>query len=184
MLFQELNKIKRSSIIMSITLMALGLVMAMCPEKYINSLISTLGCALIIVSIVMILEYLNSKKVLFNTVLLTLAIILGLVGLAVLVFENDILRILGWSFGVLLVIQGIETTYNALMYVRPSKRSGWWLLVFLGAVLIAVGVLIFLNPWWDTPRALLKIIGLTLLFDAAVGILRLVFIWPIEAEAK
>ena len=54
MLFQELNKIKRSSIIMSISLMALGLVMAMCPEKYINSLISTLGCALIIVSIVMI----------------------------------------------------------------------------------------------------------------------------------
>ena len=184
MLFQELNKIKRSSIVMSITLMALGLMMAMCPERYINSLISTLGCILIIVAVVMILEYLDSKKVLFNTVLLTIAIVMGLVGIAVLVFENHILQILGWSFGVLAVIQGIETMYNAIMYVRPSKRPGWWMLMLLGAVLIAMGVLIFLNPWWDTPRALLKVIGLTLLFDAGIGILRLIFIWPIEAEAK
>ena len=46
----------------------------------------------------------------------------------------------------------------------------------------AAGVLILLNRWWDTPRMLLKVIGMALLFDAAVGIIRLIFIWPIKGE--
>jgi uncharacterized membrane protein HdeD (DUF308 family) len=182
MLFQELNKIKRSSILLSVVMMALGIIMAMCPEHYINSLITLLGYGLIVTAIVMILEYMSSKKVLFNTVLLTVALVLGLLGLAVLVFENHILQILGWSFGVVMVLQGIETMYNALMYVRPSGRPGWWVMLILGALLVALGVLIFVNPWWDTPRALLKTIGLTLLFDSVIGIIRLIFIWPIKAE--
>ena len=182
MLFQELNKIKRSSILLSSVMMALGIVMAICPERYINALITVLGYGLIVLAIVMVLEYMSSKKVLFNTILLVLALVIGLLGMAVLVFENHLLQILGWSFGVVMVVQGIETMYNALMYVRPSKRPGWWLLLILGALLVALGVLIFLNPWWDTPRALLKTIGLALVFDSVIGILRLIFIWPIKAE--
>lgn len=182
MLFQSINKIKRSSIIMSMVLMAIGLTMVICPEKYINSLISALGYVSLILAIVMILDYLNSKKVLMNTILLGCALVIGLLGLAVLVFEDYVLQILGWMFGVLLVLQGIELFYNALMYVRPSGRHGWWMLAILALVLVAAGVMIFLNFWWETPRDLLKVIGLALLFDAAVGILRLVFIWPIKGE--
>jgi hypothetical protein len=36
--------------------------------------------------------------------------------------------------------------------------------------------------WWDTPKALLQIIGIALMFDAAVSIVRLILIWPIQAE--
>jgi len=184
MLFQSINKIKRSSIIISMALMALGLMMVICPENYVNSLISAMGYVSLILAVVMVLDYLNSKKVLMNTVLLGCAMVIGLLGLAILVFRNSILQILGWMFGVLLVLQGIELFYNALMYVRPSGRRGWWLLAILAVVLAAAGVTIFLNPWWDTPRALLKIIGFTLLFDAAVSILRLIFIWPIKGEEE
>ena len=81
-----------------------------------------------------------------------------------------------------MVLQGIEAVYSALMYVRPSRRRGWWLLTILALMLLAIGVMIFLNPWWDTPSDLLKIIGAALLFDALVGVLRLIWIWPIKAE--
>ncbi len=182
MLFQSLNKVKRSSIVISMTLMALGLMMMICPERYISSLIDALGYVAIITAAVMVLDYLNSPRVLMNTVLLGCAMIIGLLGLSILVFDDYILKILGWMFGVLLVLQGVELFYSALMYVRPSGRSGWWLLAIMAVVLLTVGVLIFLNPWWDTPRALLKVIGATLLFDAAVGMLRLAFIWPIKGE--
>ena len=182
MLFQSINKIKRSSIIISMTLMALGLIMVICPDKYIGSLISAIGYVSLILALVMILDYLNSKKVLMNTVTLTCAMIIGLLGLSILVFEDYILQILGWMFGIILILQGIELFYNALMYVRPSGRSGWWLLAILAVVLVAAGVMIILNMWWDTPKALLQIIGIVLLFDAAVSILRLIFIWPIKAE--
>lgn len=182
MLFQSINKIKRSSIIMSMVLMAIGITMVICPENYIGSLIAALGYVSLILAMVMILDYLNSKKVLMNTVLLGCALVIGLLGLAVLVFENSVLQILGWMFGILLMLQGIELFYSALMYVRPSGRRGWWILAVLAVLLAAAGILIILNFWWETPGDLLKVIGLALLFDAAVGILRLVFVWPIKGE--
>ena len=81
-----------------------------------------------------------------------------------------------------LVLQGAELFYNALMYIRPSGKKGWWLMAILAVVLVAAGVTIFLNPFWDTPKALLKIIGFTLLFDAIVSILRVIWIWPSAEE--
>lgn len=182
MLFQSLNKIKQSSVVISMILMALGLVMIICPAQYTSSLIDALGFCLLILSLVMIMDYMISKKVLFNVVKLTMAIVLGLVGLAVLVFDESILKILGWVFGVVLVIQGIEHFYNAVMYVKPSGRKGWWFLAIMSVLLFAAGILIFLNPWWDTPRALLKVIGVILLFNAAVDMIRLIWIWPIKGE--
>ena len=182
MLFQSINKIKRSSIIMSMTLIALGIVMIICPGNYTMSLISALGYASVVLAIVMALEYLDSKKTIVNGILLIAAMALGLLGVAVVVFKDSVLQILGWTFGILLILQGIELFYNALMYVRPARRSGWWFLSILAVALMAAGVLILLNPWWSTPQILLKVIGLALLFDAAVGIIRLVFIWPIKGE--
>ena len=182
MLFQSLNKFKRTSIIMSMILMALGLAMTICPERYIDALITTMGYLSLLVAIVMILDYLNSRKALVNTIMLGCAMIIALVGLAILVFNDSVLQILGWMFGVLLLLQGVELFYSALMYFRPSGRNGWWLLAILAVVLIAAGVTIFLNPWWNTPKALMKIIGITLLFDAGVSIVRLIWIWPIKEE--
>ena len=182
MLFQSINKIKRSSIIMSMTLIALGIVMIICPGNYTMSLISALGYASMILAVVMTLEYLDSKKTFVNGMLLFCAMLIGLLGLSVVVFKDSVLQILGWTFGILLILQGIELFYNALMYVRPAGKKGWWMLAFLAVLLAAAGVLILLNLWWDTPQMLLKVIGLALLFDALVGIIRLIFIWPIKNE--
>ena len=182
MLFQSINKIKRSSVIMSMILIAVGLAMVICPERYIDTLVSSMGYLALILAVVMILDYLNSKKVLMNTVMFGCAMAIGLMGLSVLVFSDKILKLLGWLFGVLLVLQGIELFYNALMYIRPSGRNGWWLMAILAVILVAAGVTIFLNPFWDTQKALLKIIGFTLLFDAVVSILRVIWIWPRAEE--
>ena len=58
MLFQSINKIKRSSIIISMVLIALGIVMMICPGGYTMSLISGLGYASMVLALVMMLEYL------------------------------------------------------------------------------------------------------------------------------
>jgi uncharacterized membrane protein HdeD (DUF308 family) len=116
-----------------------------------------------------------------NAILLGVAILIGLLGLAVLVFRNDVLQILKWTFGILLIGQGIEHLYNAFMYVKPSERKGWWFLAILAVVLIGAGVFILINREWTTDtKTMLWGIGLTLLIDAAVGIIRLIWIWPIK----
>ncbi len=183
MLFQELNKLKRTSIIMSIILMAVGLIMVICPKSYTGTLVSALGYALLLAAIVMVLDYMNSKKVLINTVFLTVALIAALIGLSVLVYEEYIPRILGWFFGVLLVIQGSEQFYNAMMYIRPSGRQGWWILAAAAVCLVVVGaVVVYLGVTWTMDHPLLRVIGTALLIDASASILRLVLIWPIKAE--
>ena len=45
MLFEELSKIKRSSIMTSIILAAVGIVMILCPQQYIESLVAEIGRA-------------------------------------------------------------------------------------------------------------------------------------------
>jgi hypothetical protein len=54
------------------------------------------------------------------------------------------------------------------------------MLIIFAIVLMALGVLIFLNPWWDSPTLLMRIIGGALLFSAFVSTLRLIWVWPFK----
>ena len=78
----------------------------------------------------------------------------------------------------ILKLCGIFVALNALLFVRRSSRKGWWILIILAVVLMALGVLIFLNPWWDSPALFTKIIGGALLLSAFVSTLRLIWVWP------
>ena len=148
MLFEELSKIKRSSIMTSIILAAIGIVMILCPPQYVGSLVAVLGYVLAILSGVMILNYITNKKSLINCVKFAGALIILLLGIAILVFEN-IMLFIGIVFSLLL---------------------------------IAGGVIILVNPWWNETLKLFDVIGMMLLFSSLVGIVRLIIIWPIKDE--
>ena len=81
MLFQELGKMKRTWIMTSIILIAFGIVMMLCPVRYMQLMISALGYMLLVATVVMCLDFLSSKKTLMNYVLLTLALFVGILGL-------------------------------------------------------------------------------------------------------
>ena len=71
MLFQELGKLKRSSIMTSIITMAVGVLMIMCPAQYVGALVSTLGYVMVIFSAVWVLNFISGKRVLMNYIYLT-----------------------------------------------------------------------------------------------------------------
>ena len=48
MLFEELGKIKRSSIMTSIIMVAVGVLMIMCPRQYVSALVAALGYIMLI----------------------------------------------------------------------------------------------------------------------------------------
>lgn len=179
MLFEELSKIKRSTIMTSIILVAVGIVMIICPVRYVDSLVSVLGYGMLIVATVLVLNFISGRKSLINYVWFAGALILALLGIAVLVF-SDIVRIIGIVFGLVLVGDGIITMVNTWMYTRRARRNGWWVLVLLSAMMIAAGVIILINPWWDEPVKLFDVIGWMLLFSSVVSIVRLIIIWPIR----
>ena len=180
MLFQTLDKLKRQSILATIIMMALSVFMLICPESYVNTLVVTVGYGMIIFAIVEMLEFIASKKALIHYIIFTGALFIAVLGLFILIYNQDLLKALGWLFGFVLVSDGLFSLLNALLFVRRSNRKGWWILIVLAVVLMALGVLIFLNPWWDSPALLTKIIGGALLFSAFVNTLKLIWVWPFK----
>ncbi len=186
MLFQELNKLKWNSVMSSIVLITIGLLMLICPDSYITAMIGTLGSVLLVLAVLGILDFIGSNKALIHYVYLTGYLALAIIGTAILVFEINSLYTISWMFGAFLLLSGLSNIASALTYARRSGRRGWWVLLPLSILQIIFGLVIFLNiilnPWWDTPVALFKAVGLMLLFSSVVSILRLIWVWPIKNE--
>ncbi len=178
MLFQELGKMKRTWIMTSIIEIVLAVILIMCPVSYMGMLISALGYVLLVYASVIVLKFLSSKKVLINYIALTGGLIIGLLGLFVLIQRRDILPMLGLLFGVVLVIGGLNDLINAFIYARRAGRAAWWILALLSLVTIALGVVVLINPWWNTPSVLKLVIGCMMLFSALVSIVRVILTWP------
>ena len=164
----------------SVIMMAVGILMLICPERYVSLLVVAAGYGLLILATVMGLEFLSSKKVLINYVYLTGSLLIGILGAAVLFYRKDVLQVLGLIFGIFLVVEGLNELFNTWKYARRAQRSGWWVLILLSLLLIASGIAILTNPWWDTPGSLMKVIGAMMLFSSAVGIVHVVLIWPFK----
>ena len=181
MLFQELSKLKRSSIMTSIILMAVGILMIICPPQYIDTLVSALGYGMVTLAAVMVMDFLSSRKVLMNYIYLTGALLLALLGIAVLTLE-DIVRVLGIVFGLVLIGTGGISLVRAWMFARRAELKNWWVLAVLSGIMFVFGLLLLINPWWKEITQLFDVIGCMLLYSSAVGIVRLIFLWPIKGE--
>jgi len=182
MLFQELGKLKRSSIMNSIVMMAVGILMIICPEQYVNSLVSVLGFGMLVYAAVLVLDFISGKRVLINYIYLTGALVMALIGAAIMVFHSEVVGVIGLVFGVWLIGAGIIDIVSALVYTRRAGSQGWQLLTVLSALLIVCGLIVLINPWWNEPVKLFDVIGGMLLFSSVVSIVRLVLVWPIKGE--
>ena len=118
MLFDELSKIKRSSIMTSIMLVAVGIVMIICPPQYVESLVAVLGYGMVILAGVMMLDFINAKKSLINCIKFGGALILLLLGISVLVF-TEIVQLIGIVFGYLVCIP------FGLVNLQPIADAAW-----------------------------------------------------------
>jgi uncharacterized membrane protein HdeD (DUF308 family) len=183
MILQEIQKIKQTTIIYAIVLAAIGILMILCPDEYIGILILILGNGMLITACVMGMDFFAGKRELKDYVLLIAAMFLGIMGLCTIFFQGSIIKVVAVLFGVLLIVDGLHTLVHALVYARRAGRKAWWVLIILSLVLMLFGVIIFANPWWDTPHKLFEVIGGTMLFASLTGLLRLILIWPLKDNA-
>ena len=180
MLFQELGKMKRTWIMTSIVLMVIGIGMLICPDRYMGLMVSGLGYVLLVLATVFVLDFLASKKVLINYVLLTAGLFVGLLGLFVEMRRADVLPMLSLIFGLVLLLEGLSELFNAFVYARRAGRTTWGVLAILSVLTILFGVVLLINPWWDTPVVLKVVIGVIMLFSSVVSIIRIVLTWPVK----
>lgn len=126
MLFDSLDKLKRNSILSAILLIFLGAIIIICPQSYIPALTLAFGYILVIIAIILVLGFLSSKKSLMDYIKFTGSLILGLVGVAVLAYRSDVMRVLAWLFAFLLILDGID--------IQPKTATGMPLIAVVGIV--------------------------------------------------
>ena len=182
MLFQELNKLKWNTVMTAVILITLGIFMIICPEPYIKSMIGLMGAILLILAVLGIFDFLSSNKALIHYIYLTGWLFLMIIGSMILFFEFDALYTISWLFGAVLILGGVSNGITALSYSRRAGRKGWWVLLLLSLLQIGCGLVVLLNPWWDTPGKLFKVVGVMILFSSAISALRLIWSWPVKAE--
>ena len=183
MLFQTFGKIKTTTIMIAIILIAIGVVMLLCPVAYVDSFIDLMGYVILVLAAVLILEFIgSSSRGLTDYITFSVGLFLMITGIAILVFTDNIPAVLSWLFGILLILDGLGHFLSTIVFVRRSGRSAWIFLAVLSLVMVAAGVVIIVNPWWKTTAQLLYVLGYTVLFSALVAILRVVMIWPFKSE--
>ena len=184
MLLDAVIKIRRQSILTAILLACLGIVLLMCPEKHIGTLVLFSGYAMIVFTIEQTFEFLTSSRTVMGYITLIIALVVGLVGLAVLVFHEDVIYTLCWAFGLLLLLDGSQSFYYAFTFAKRVKRAGWSILVILSVILMIFGVALIVGNIYFThvvmgsPLVLMKIIGSAVFYCAIVSAVRLLWILP------
>ncbi len=178
MLSQELGKMKRSWIMSSIIMIAVGILMIMMPVSHIGMLISALGYVLLVWATVIMLDFCSSKKVLVNYIYLTGGVLAALLGLFVLIQMLDMLPLLSLVFGLVLIVEGIYDFSSAYRYARRAGHAAWVVLAVLAALTAAFGVILLINPWWDSTAVIKNVIGCMMLLTSVFSIIRVVLVWP------
>ena len=182
MLFQSLDKIKRDSIMMTIVLIFLGIFMLLIPESYIPITVQALGYGLLVELILSVFRFIGSKKILINYIRLSIGLLLGTIGFAILVFDGLFLYFFHWLVGTLPILMGGYGIFHAVTYARKSGRKNWWVMIILSLALFVFGGITFWNPWVDDIHSLMQVTGGVLLAAAFVSALQIVWIWPIHQD--
>lgn len=182
MLFQAFSKIKQTTIMIAIILIAVGVVMLLCPTDYVATLVSMTGYVMLVLASVMVFDFMSSSKRTSDYISFAVALVFILAGVAVLVFNDNMLFVLSIVYGVLLILDAVHSLLYSITFARRSGAKGWPVLMGLSILQMVVGLLVVMNLWWTTPGALIKVIGCAILLSALVAVCRVILIWPIRKE--
>lgn len=180
MIFSALDKIKRNAIFSAILLMALGVIILICPQEHAPSLILAFGYILMIFAVVLMLMFIGSGKSIMDYAKFIFAILILIGGLCVLVYRANAMTVLAYLFGMLLILDGLHSLFHSVTYSRRAHKRAWWVLAILSLALVSIGVMLFCNPFFSTQKTLMRAIGYALLIASAVSIVRLIWTWPVK----
>ena len=141
MLFDELDKARRRTIMTMIVFVFVGAAFLVVPEAYMPFVGSACAFALVVWSVVAILEFAYGPKVLIRYLGLFVALAAGLLGVALFVFDNLFLRLVTGLVAAIPILGGIVGSYHALVFARRSGRRGWWVPLVLSILLVGFGAM-------------------------------------------
>lgn len=170
-----LHEQRRSSSIMAVATIVLGLVLAFWPARSVKILCTLLGVAIFATGIIYFLGWLARRREGLPAFFLLPGVILCALGLWLMTSPASVLLLVQYIFSAILIFHGLVDMQGAMALARRGWRR-WWLDLLLGVVTIGWGIWIVLFPF-ATFSALVVLIGVGLVFD---GVSDLVLIWRLS----
>ena len=151
---------------------ALGITLILSPRRSLDAALTILGIALLAGGVIAVGYYFftrhkasEGQQPMFIALAGCVAVVAGLV---VILAPNLLTQVFRFVAGILVAFSGILNLVKALE-ARKEGKKGWQILLALSIIAIAMGVLVFINPF-RAESTLVILVGAVLIYNGILGI--------------
>jgi len=161
-----LQQQQRSSALIALVTIALGLVLMLWPDRSVSVICAILGGALLISGLLYVIGWFSGKRKAGAPVFMIIpGVILAGLGVWLMTSSQAVIALIQYVFGAVIIFHGV-LDLQSVPALMQQKMPRWWIDLLLGALTLVLGLLILINPM-DTFSALVALIGLALVYDGA-----------------
>lgn len=167
---KSIQTARNNLVISSVLLCITGLVFMIFSETMVNMLGWILGTILCIIGVIQLIGYIWSRT---SPMTLLISIVSLVVG--VLLFAHP-----GWVMTFLSVIIGIYILIEAVLKIKvvveaqKQKVKGWWILLLVALIGIALGILLIVNPF-GISKAFMFVLGVAFFINGIQDLIQAIY---------
>lgn len=171
-----LREQRRSSVLVALATIVLGLVLVVWPDRSVSLMCSLLGGALLIFGLLYVIGWFSSKRKAGSpAVMIVPGVVLAGLGIWLMNSSESVISLIQYVFGAVVIFHGVLDIQGAIS-LAGQRYSRWWLDLVLAVLTLGLGAVILINPF-GTFAALVILIGVSLVYD---GVSDLVLIWRLS----
>ncbi len=176
-MYQFFKGLKANYILSAVFCIIFGVTLTVWPDVSSQIVCMGLGAVLALSGIVNLITFFVQRDgSLLSQINLLAGIILTVLGGWIILNPGVLMKIIPVVIGVVVAVHGAHNLLQALELFR-NRYSKWWVALLLGAVTVALGVLLIFNPF-EAVNTAVMLIGIFLIYDGISDI------WIISRVSK
>ena len=169
MIKKELNNVEKKNMLLSILLIALGVLLVVKPDNVVNFIVIAIGAFLMITAIIDLVFYFMNAKLGGNFINLSKGII-EFIGSIFLMFRSEaVVSLFPVVIGLIIIFSSIFKLYVSLS-IKSIDSKKWIPNFVLSILCILFGVVIVLNPF-ETITSIVRLAGIVLIVSEVLNLI-------------
>ncbi len=167
------STVKVQLLLIAIALIVVGTLFIIFPKNAMGIICRVSGIALIIWGVVKLVGYFSSGLREVGTYSLVGGITLVAFGILLVIKPTFVSGVFTLLFGILLIIDSVMKIQQSVDMCK-LKIKYWWVGLIIAAVTLAIGIIIFIDPF-ASAEALMIYIGVSLIVDGVIDLVSVIF---------
>ena len=169
MIKKELNNVEKKNMLLSILLIALGILLVLKPDGVVNAIVIGIGAFLMVTAIIDLIFYFMNAKLGGNFINLSKGIIEFIGGIFLMFRSEAVISLFPVVIGLIIIFSSIFKLYVALS-IKSIDSKKWIPNFVLSILCILFGVVIVLNPF-ETLTSIVRLAGIVLIVSEVLNLI-------------